>query len=480
MSTASSSNNKRGFEQMIENYARSRRIPPVDTATLTEFSKQGRTLRAKLKRSSLGTKLDFDRDPVKILEGQNSVRIPELVPVRMGRMAQSPFAFYRGAAAVMAHDLATTPITGITVQACGDCHLLNFGFFASPERELIFDLNDFDETLPGPWEWDVERLVASLAIAAQANGLSDAKARDMAAAAAREYRNSTAWLAGTGALRRFHLMVTAGALRRRLLTLAEQGPSKRRAIKQLKKSVGKARLRTSEHALAQLSIAAPSGAPRIVDQPPLIVHSTRVREDVPGILRKYRASVPPDVDALLEHFKVVDFALKVVGVGSVGTHCYIALTMDAKGRSLFLQVKQATASVTERYTRRSALHHHGRRVVAGQQIMQAASDPFLGWSTAGNRHYYVRQFRDMKGSINIEKLDAASLMEYSGLCGAILARAHAQTTEPAVIAGYLGNGPSFDEAMGNFALAYAQQNEADHAALLRAVKSGGVQAETGV
>src|SRR5499427_10120007 len=240
---------------MIQDYARSRQIPPVKTAELKQFSKQGRTLRAKLKRSTLGTGLNFERDPVKILEGQNRVRIPELVPVRMGRMAQSPFAFFRGAAAVMAHDLATTPTTGITVQACGDCHLSNFGFFASPERELIFDLNDFDETLPAPWEWDVERLVASLAIAAQANGLSDAKARDVAAAAAREYRKSTAWLAGIGAMRRFHLMVTADAVRRRLLTLSGRGTSQRVAAKQLKKSVDKARLRTSEHALAKLSIA---------------------------------------------------------------------------------------------------------------------------------------------------------------------------------------------------------------------------------
>src|SRR5215475_40725 len=215
---------------MIQKYARSRRVAPVNTAALKEFSKQGKTLRSKLKRAILGTRLDFHRDAVKILEGQNSVRIRELVPVRMGRMAQSPFAFFRGGAAIMAHDLATTPITGITVQACGDCHLSNFGFFASPERELIFDLNDFDETLPGPWEWDVERLVASLAIAAQANGLSDAKARDVAAAAAREYRKSMAWLAGIGAMRRFHLMVTADSLRR-LLTLSEQRTSEQRATK---------------------------------------------------------------------------------------------------------------------------------------------------------------------------------------------------------------------------------------------------------
>src|SRR5215475_9232209 len=327
---------------MIENYTRSRRVAPVNTAALKEFSKQGKTLRSKLKRSTLGTKLDFDRDPLKILEGQNSLRIRELVPVRMGRMAQSPFAFFREATTVMAHDLAPTPITAITVQACGDCHLSNFGFFASPERELIFDLNDFDETLPGPWEWDVERLVASLAIAAQANGLSDAKARNMATVAAKEYRKSTAWLAGIGALPRFHLMVTADALRRRVQTLVDQRSSHRQTIKQLKKSVVKARLRTSEHALAKLSIDDPSGVPRIVDQPPLIVHRDRVREDVAGILRRYRESISPDVDALLEHFKLVDFALKVVGIGSVGTLCYIALMMDANGLSLFLQIKQAT------------------------------------------------------------------------------------------------------------------------------------------
>src|SRR5215510_10828084 len=201
-------------------------FPLKKMMTIKEFRRQGRALRVTVKRSALGTGLDIDRDPLEILKSQNRVRIRELVPVRMGRMAQSPFAFFRGAAAVMAHDLATTPVTGITVQACGDAHLSNFGLFASPERKLIFDLNDFDETLPGPWEWDVERLFASVAIASQANGLSDAKARDLAAAAAREYRKSTAWLAGTGAMRRFHLMVTAVALRRRLLTLSEVGASR--------------------------------------------------------------------------------------------------------------------------------------------------------------------------------------------------------------------------------------------------------------
>ena len=436
-------------------------------------------MRSSLNRSALGTGLDFDRDPLEILKGQNRVRIRELVPVRMGRMAQSPFTFFRGAAAIMAHDLASTPVTGITVQACGDAHLSNFGLFASPERELIFDLNDFDETLPGPWEWDVERLFASLAIAAQANGLSDATAGDVVATAAAEYRESIARLVGTGAMRRFHMMLTADALMRRLLARA-RNPGRGGMVKRLRKAVEKARLRTSEQALAKLSVTDERGRPRIVEQPPLIVHRDRVPDDVPKILNDYRVSAHHDVNALLEHFTLVDFALKVVGVGSVGTHCYIALVMCATAEPLFLQIKQATASVLEPYTRRSDFRHHGRRVVAGQQIMQAASDPFLGWAASGNHYFYVRQFRDMKGSIAVEKLNAAGLTEYARLCGAVLARAHAQTSEPAMIAGYLGTGSAFDAAMVNFALAYAEQNEADHAALLAAIKNGRVSAVSGV
>jgi len=444
---------------------------------MEEFHSQGRTLRAEVKRSALGTALDFDRNPLEILKTQNRVRIRELVPVRMGRMAQSPFTFFRGAAAVMAHDLATTPVTGIRVQACGDAHLSNFGLFASPERKLIFDLNDFDETLPGPWEWDVERLFASLAIAAQANGLSDAVACDVVAAAAAEYRESMARMAGTGALRRFHMMLTADALRRRLLARTFRNPGRGGMVKRLRKAVEKARRRTSEQAVAKLSVRDARGTPRIVDQPPLIVHRDRVPDDVRKILHNYRASAHHDVNALLEHFTLVDFALKVVGVGSVGTHCYIALVMCATAEPLFLQIKQATASVLEPYTQRSVLWHHGRRVVAGQQIMQAASDPFLGWATVENRYFYVRQFRDMKGSIAVEKLNATGLAEYGRLCAGVLARAHAQTAEPAVIAGYLGTGPSFDKAMVMFALNYAKQNEADHAALLRAIKNGRIPAD---
>jgi uncharacterized protein (DUF2252 family) len=447
--------------------------------TVKEFRRRGRALRVTVKRSALGTGLDFDRDPLEILRSQNRVRIRELVPVRMGRMAQSPFAFFRGAAAIMAHDLATTAVTGITVQACGDAHLSNFGLFASPERKLIFDLNDFDETLPGPWEWDVERLFASLAIAAQANGLSDAMAGDVVATAAAEYRESIARLVGTGAMSRFHMMLTADALMRRLLART-RNPGRGGMVKRLRKAVEKARLRTSEQALAKLSVTGASRTPRIVEQPPLIVHRDRVPDDVRGILRNYRASAHHDVNALLEHFTLVDFALKVVGVGSVGTHCYIALVMCATAEPLFLQIKQATASVLEPYTRRSVFRHHCRRVVAGQQIMQAASDPFLGWAASGNHYFYVRQFRDMKGSIDVEKLNAAGLAEYARLCGAVLARAHAQTSEPAMIAGYLGAGSSFDAAMVNFALAYAKQNEADHAALLAAIKNGRVPAFRGV
>ena len=447
--------------------------------TIEECRRHGTGLRADVKRSSLGTGLDIDRDPIQILKSQNRVRIRELVPVRMGRMAQSPFTFFRGAAAVMAHDLATTSVTGITVQACGDAHLSNFGLFASPERKLIFDLNDFDETLPGPWEWDVERLFASLAIAAQANGLSDAKAGDVVAIAAAEYRESIARLAGTGALSRFHMMLTADMLMRRLLARSIRNPGPGGMVKRLRKAVEKARLRTSEQALAKLSVTDERGRPQIVEQPPLIVHRDRVPDDVPRILNDYRVSAHHDVNALLEHFTLVDFALKVVGVGSVGTHCYIALVMCATAEPLFLQIKQATVSVLEPYTRRSVLGHHGRRVVAGQQIMQAESDPFLGWATAGNHHFYVRQFRDMKGSVAVEKLNVTGLAEYGRLCADVLARAHAQTAEPALLAGYLGGGQAFDAAMVKFALDYAKQNEADHAALLRAIKNGRVPADPG-
>ena len=416
-------------------------------------------------------------DPIALLEEQAKSRVPELVPIRWGRMLVSPFTFYRGAALPMASDLATTPVSGLAVQACGDAHLSNFGLFGSAERRLVFDVNDFDETLPGPWEWDVERLVASLGIAAQANGLSDAVAGEVVASAAAQYRKSMARLAGIGAMRRFHMMETAETLMHRLLARAEQDPTRGRAVKRFRKAVDKARLRTSEQALTKLTIAAVSGTPQIVEQPPLIVHRDRVPDDVRAILNHYRASAHDDVNALLEHFTLVDFALKVVGVGSVGTHCYIALMMCATSEPLFLQIKQATASVLEPYTRRSTLGHHGRRVVAGQQIMQAASDPFLGWAAAGNRHFYVRQFRDMKGSIDVAKLKVAGLTEYAELCGGVLARAHAQTTEPAVIAEYLGAGSAFDTSMVSFALAYAKQNEADHAALLRAIKNGHVPAD---
>jgi uncharacterized protein (DUF2252 family) len=446
---------------------------------MEELRARAKKLRTSVKRSTLGTKTNLNRDAVGILQRQNATRIPALVPVRMGRMAQSPFAFFRGAAAVMAHDLATTPVTGIEVQACGDAHLSNFGFFASPERQLMFDLNDFDETLPGPWEWDVERLVASLVIAAQANGLSDARAGEVAGAAAAEYRKSMDRLSVVGALSRFHELLTADTIMRGL-PRRKRKAIQRHTMKRLQKTIEKARLRTSEQAMSKLSIMDARGVPRIVEQPPLIVRPPRPPRYMQEILRKYRATAQPDVGALLEHFTTVDFTLKVVGVGSVGTRCYIVLGMDVTGKPLFLQIKEATASVLEGYTRRSLLRHHGRRVVAGQQIMQAASDPFLGWTTWKSHHFYVRQFRDMKGSFDVEKLDAFGLVKYARLCGSVLARAHAQAAEPALLAGYLGSSEAFDTAMVAFALAYARQNEADHNALLRAIKSGRVSAEPGV
>ncbi|MBS2028429.1 MAG: DUF2252 domain-containing protein [Deltaproteobacteria bacterium] len=449
--------------------------------TAEQLRAHGKALRRQVRRSSLGTGVDLARDPVKILRAQNAQRLPELIPVRMGRMAHSPFTFYRGAAAVMAHDLARTPVTGITVQACGDAHLSNFGFFASPELELIFDVNDFDETHPAPWEWDVERLMASLAIAALENGLSERRARDIVLGGAAYYREQMARMAGMTPLQRFHLLATAETLMQRLKEREKTDPTRKGVLKEVEKAVAKARRNTSEHALSKLSVADPTGSPRIVDQPPLLMHPKRLPDDAHDILRRYVASARPDVAALLAHYTTVDFAMKVVGVGSVGTRCYLALSMDrCSGEPMFLQLKEAVTSVLEPYTRRSAHRHQGQRVVTGQHLMQAATDPFLGWTTSEGRHFYVRQFRDMKGAFDIASLDFVCLQAYARLCGAVLARAHAQTGDPALISGYLGSGDTFDEAMGDFAMAYAKQNEADHQALLKAIKAGKVRAEKGV
>ena len=447
---------------------REHRRPP----TAAELHAEGRRLRKEHPRSSLGTGFRTDRDPVALLDAQNASRLQYLVPVRWGRMAQSAFTFYRGAAALMAHDLAPTPVSGVRVQACGDAHLSNFGFYASPERDLVFDLNDFDETLPAPWEWDVERLAASLAVGARSSGFGDAVAERIARHSAGAYRRAMHDLAGRGALTNFHTVVSAASL----LDRAAQ-EDLRGAAKELSRTTRKASRRTSETALAKLATMTEDGELHLVEQPPLMVRPEAWPADIAVVPHLYLNSVGPDIRALLPRFHPVDLMLRVVGVGSVGTRCLIELLVDATGSPLILQVKEASVSVLEPYAGDGGIEHAGERVVAGQKIMQAVSDPFVGWTSSAGRHYYVRQFRDMKGSVEVERLSAALLDSYGRLCGSVLARAHAQSAEPSLIAGYLGEGTAFDAAMGRFALAYAEQNDRDHAALLEAIECGRIQAD---
>jgi uncharacterized protein (DUF2252 family) len=421
----------------------------------------GRALRKAAPRSSHAA---WDpaagRSPLDLLEESDRRRLPELVPLRHARMLASPFAFLRGAPGVMAHDLASTPVTGITVQACGDAHLLNFGLFATPERNLVFGLNDFDETLPGPWEWDVKRLATSLVVAAPTAGLDQAAGRRAAQAAVRVYREQLARYAGMRLLEVWYSRVDASVI------IAMSRGRRRRAVAD---RLARAQHHTNLDALPRLT--KPSGdSRRFVEDPPLLTH---VEECHPGwveeILGRYRASMPDERRQLLARFRAHDAARKVVGVGSVGTRCYVVLLLgDRHDDPLLLQVKQATASVLEPHAGRSRYRHAGRRVVTGQRLLQTASDIFLGWTSDGAADYYVRQLWDMKGSVNLETLDPADLAPYGRLCGWVLARAHARSGDAAAISGYLGGGDSFDRAVADFAEAYADQTEADHAAFTRA------------
>jgi uncharacterized protein (DUF2252 family) len=370
----------------------------------------------------------------------------------------------------MANDLARTPVTGLRVQACGDAHLLNFGAFASPERTLVFDLNDFDETLPGPWEWDVKRLAASVVVAGRVSGKDDPSSREAASAAVRTYRQTMAELAGKGVLDTWYARVDAA-------TLIESAKGRTRRL--AKQTLNRARRHTSVQELPKLTEVVGQER-RIVDDPPLVTHVPEegLRDRLVAIFLRYRASLPEDRQGLLERFRFVDFARKVVGVGSVGTGCYIVL-LEGEGSDdpLFVQIKEAQASVLEAHVGRSTYRNHGKRVVVGQRSMQAASDIFLGWTSDGDRDYYVRQLRDMKGSVVLEVLDQADLLQYAGLCGGTLAQAHARTGDAAAIAGYLGGSDRFDGAVVAFAEAYAAQTERDHAALAAAVAAGRIAAE---
>jgi uncharacterized protein (DUF2252 family) len=437
----------------------------------------GKTLRDKIPREQHGrwNGVKGRPSPIDLLQSSDAGRLKKLIPIRYGRMLQSPFAFYRGSAGIMAADLARTPTTGLKVQACGDCHLVNFGGFATPERSIIFDINDFDETSPGPWEWDVKRLVASIVLAARSNGLSDARGYDCAVSCARMYREHMRKFSRMDPLRIWYAETSA-------TDFIESLP------KRLQKNVKKRIAKTAAHSGSEFDFPKLAGSVggqiRITDQPPLIFHpeATRAPEaevSLHQLLDGYRESLRDDRRMLLDRYRLVDVAIKVVGVGSVGRRCWIALMMSEGNEPLFLQFKEAVQSVLEPYVGRSAYGHHGQRVVMGQRLMQPASDIFLGWTTASNgRQFYVRQLHDAKIKPLVETFDAEMLDVYVQACGWVLARAHAKASEiSATISGYLGSSrDAFDAAMGKFALAYADQAERDHAVLKTAVRKGKIVA----
>jgi uncharacterized protein (DUF2252 family) len=422
----------------------------------------GRALRRSVPRSSHAVWDPSGRpSPLLLLEESNRRRLPDLVPIRDARMRASPFAFLRGAPGVMARDLATTPVTGITVQACGDAHMLNFGLFATPERNLSFGLNDFDETLPAPWEWDVKRLATSLVVAARTVGLDQALGRQAAEAMVRTYREQMARYAGMRLLEVWYSRVDAAAI-----VAMARGRRKRAVAARL----AAAEHHTSLNAMPKLTEPA-AGGRRFVEDPPLLTHVAPCDERWVGeVLGRYRATLSAERRGLLGRFRPVDAARKVVGVGSVGTRCYVVLLVgEHPDDPLLLQVKQAAASVLEPHAGASRYRHPGHRVVAGQRLLQTASDIFLGWTGDGTAEFYVRQLWDMKGGIHLETLDPADLAPYGRLCGWVLARAHARSGDAAAaISGYLGSGDQFDRAVGTFAEAYADQTEADWAAFSRA------------
>jgi uncharacterized protein (DUF2252 family) len=439
----------------------------------TERLAAGKLLRDKVPRADHGAwRAPAGRsDPVKILHEADAGRLPELVPLRYGRMVVSPFTFYRGSAGIMAADLADAPATGIHVQCCGDAHLMNFGGFATPERHLVFDVNDLDETLPAPWEWDIKRLVASFVLAARSNRLSDSAGSDAAVAAASSYREHMHDFAAMDVLDIWYSRVDIPELLAML-------PKDREEL--LTKRITKATAHSSSELVFPKLVEASGQQPRIRDTAPTIFHheDSRDMDMVLGAFAQYRETLDEDRRALFDRYQLVDVANKVVGIGSVGTFCAVALFVSIAECPLFLQIKEAGASVLEAFAGKSAHDHHGQRVVIGQRLMQPASDVFLGWCTgAKGRQFYVRQLRDVKLSALVETFDAKMLSIYGRCCGWALARAHAKAGNPWGISGYLGKNDQFDVAMGKFALHYADQAERDYAAMKAAVRAGTIDVE---
>ena len=465
-------------------------IQKREEKTVDERRALGREARKVAPRASHGSWSPApDRpDPLALLRGQDDDRMADLVPIRWGRMSASPFAFYRGSAILMAADLAPLPRTGLTVQLCGDAHLSNFGMYGSPERELLFDVNDFDETLPGPFEWDLKRLAASFVLASRNNGFDEEVARETALAAARSYREHMTAFAEMNELDVWYSHIVADELLDMARgSQAAKAASKRAVDKRLKlaeKTFTKARSRDSLQAAGKLTEVV-DGSRRIVDQPPLVMHLPELdqNEAIAGLFHQYKATLEDDRRELLDRFEAVDMARKVVGVGSVGTRCIIVLLLGRDSDDpLFLQVKEAGPSVLEPFLGRSKFIHGGHRVVAGQRLTQAASDIFLGWMTGkpAGRQFYWRQLRDMKGSIETELLKAPGLEILATLCGWTLARGHARSGHRIAIASYLGVSDRFDQGIANLARVYADQAEKDYEALLKAIKTGKIKAETGI
>ena len=467
--------------------------PEVLHFTAAERAARGKAARAECPRTShAGFDLVADRDPVQILVDQAPSRVPELVPIRYGRMLVSPFTFYRGAAAIMAHDLAPTPRAGLQAQLCGDAHLANVGGYASPERDLVFDLNDFDETLPGPFEWDVKRLATSFEICGRDRNFTKADREKIVFSVARNYREWMRKLAAMTNLEVWYARLDVATIEQ---AIRKQGAEKQAAA--VEAVAAKARTKDSMKAFSKLTEEV-DGEPRIIADPPLIVpirdlvepeRAVLAEQELRDIFRNYRRTLQHDRRHVLEEFRWVDLARKVVGVGSVGTRCWILLMLGRDATDpLFLQVKEAQASVLEPYLGKSSYANHGQRVVTGQRMMQSVSDIFLGWVHVDgketldgeSRDFYFRQLWDWKTSLDLDVVVPVGLELYAQICGFLLARAHARSGDRVAIAEYLGKGDTFDKAIAEFARAYADQNEKDYAELVKAGKDGRITVEAGL
>ncbi|MBU3593591.1 DUF2252 domain-containing protein [Polynucleobacter sp. 71A-WALBACH] len=451
--------------------------------SVDERSAKGRALRDVAPRSSHAGWIPAKnrRDPVDLLIESNAGRLENLVPIRFGRMSESPFAFYRGSAVLMAADLANTPTSGLRVQACGDAHLMNFGGFATPERNIIFDINDLDETLPAPFEWDLKRLAASVIIAAKHLDFPMSNAARLVTDLVQEYRERMTDYAGMRALDVWYDKIDLQKYSDRM-----GDPEIIKELKnRLKLRIEKEQRRTAPDFLYPKLVTHQGSRPMIKDEPPLIFHPTA--EQAPGLLdgyskaiKEYRESLPDHMRTLFDRFHYFDLAEKVVGVGSVGTRCAVMLLMAADNDSLFLQIKEARTSVLEPYAGKSLYKNNGQRVIVGQRLMQAATDVFLGWTSGiSGHHFYVRQLRDIKMSAIIDDWDPAMMRQYGRMCAHALARAHARTGDAALISGYMGTSRSFDDAIGEFAVEYAAQNQADYRTFIKAIREGKINAVIG-